>query len=132
MNSLRHVVTYQSEGRPHVVSVHRFRWLAVLIATAYSKAYPGAMDVGVDTVDVDPETVIRICEQRDAAMDARDSAEAALGEIESMQRNHHPAVEVLYGLVARSDDGRWVWVHDMVADEPVPPHLVDVLDRVLA
>lgn len=86
-----------------VLATYPFRWMAACVALAYGGEAKG---YGVAITPRGPQAFINLS--------------TVSGE----------AVGVLFGLVARSDDGRWTTVHD--ADVPLPEEAQKILDRVLA
>jgi hypothetical protein len=133
MKNTAYLVNYTSaSGNTVVVSTHRFRFIANLVLKLQEWINPSRDDLGISSVPTNPIEILAAFEQRDQIIEQRDAAEAALAEIDAMGRKHHPAVEILWGLVSRGDEGGWVWVHDTQADAPVPDHLVEPLERILA
>lgn len=98
-----------------VLHTYPFQWMAACVAAARGGEKAG---YGVAITPTDPQEFINVCHHRDR-----------LFELKIGESGRGSAVDVLFSLVARGEDGRWTTVHD--ADVPLPDEHQKIVDTVL-
>lgn len=112
------------QATPNIVlATYPFAWMARAVAAARGGEKKGC---GVAVTPTDPQVIINICHQRDTEYERSENQCRATN---AALATRNELVDVLFGLVARGDDGRWTTVHD--ADVPLPEEAQKILDRVL-
>jgi hypothetical protein len=117
---MKYSVVYPRLGAVHVVASYPFAWMAQLHLALFRRVRPEINGAEVAQVTQDPQDIINICEQRDAAIRASHTE----------YFRAHEAALALYALVARDDSGAWTTVH--AADTPVGDDTSALLNRILA
>lgn len=99
----RYALTHETNGHATVLATYRWDWLAMLMRRI--RGHMRGQTLEVAQVPLDAQEFINLCEHRDEKI-------ARLRELEDRYGDAHPALVILWKLVAKGDDGDWETLFD--------------------